>query len=116
MAAEGGRLWQSLEIAIIVQKLINDYNIINNKGWVLDKLLFSLRFIQKLNLLRVWRPEHFKESTFLTDAVASRKQVIVAILLFTNHGAYPEQICPQRGSFCGFDEAFIFQISKLFPG
>ena len=108
MAAEGGRLWQSLEIAIIVQKLINDYNIINNKGWVLDKLLFSLRFIQKLNLLRVWRPEHFKESTFLTDAVASRKQVIVAILLFT--------ICPQRGSFCGFDEAFIFQISKLFPG
>ena len=66
-----------------------------------------------MNLLRGWRPEHFEESTFLTVAVASAKQEIVAILLF--HGADPEQICPQRGSFCAFDEAFIFQISEAIP-
>ena len=66
-----------------------------------------------MNLLRGWRPEHFEESTFLTDAVASGKQEIVAILLF--HGADPEQICPQRGSFCAFDEAFAFELSEPFP-
>ena len=32
MAAEGGRQRRSLEMATIVQKLINDYNHINNKG------------------------------------------------------------------------------------
>ena len=32
MAAEGGRERRSLEMATIVQKLINDYNHINNKG------------------------------------------------------------------------------------
>ena len=93
--------------------MINDYNHVNNKVWDLDKLLFSLRPTQKMNLLRGWRPEHFEESRFLTDAVASAKQEIVAILLF--HGADPEQICPQRGSFCAFDEAFIFQISEAIP-
>ena len=68
-----------------------------------------------MNLVRGWRPEYFVKSTFLTDAVVSRKQGIVAILLF--HGADPEQICPQslnlpwRDSFCAFDDAFIFQIN-----
>ena len=90
MATEEGarRQRRRLEIATIVQKMINDYNHINNKGWDLDKFLFSLRPTEKMNLLRAWRPEHFEESTFLTDAVASRKQEIVAILLF--HGADPE--------------------------
>ena len=71
MAAEGARLRGSLEIAIRVQTLIYGYNHINNKGWDLDKLLFSLRLTEKMNLLRDWRPEYFEESTFLTDAVAS---------------------------------------------
>ena len=41
MAAEGGRLRKSLETATRVQKLINDYNHVNNKVWDLDKLLFD---------------------------------------------------------------------------
>ena len=68
---------------------------------------------QKMNLLHGWRPEYFEQSTFLTNAVISGKEDIVALLLF--HGANPEQICPQRGSFCAFDEAFIFQISEAIP-
>ena len=110
----GRRQRRRLEIATIVQGLINDYGHVNNKKvWDLDKLLFSLRETQKMNLLRGWRPEHVEESTFLTDAVASKKPEIVAILLF--HGADPEQICPQRGSFCAFDEAFTFQSSEAIP-
>ena len=66
-----------------------------------------------MNLLHGWRPEYFEQSTFLTNAVISGKEDIVALLLF--HGANPEQICPQRGSFCAFDEAFIFQISEAIP-
>ena len=51
IAAEGARNQRrSLEIATIVQKLINDYNHVNNKGWDLDKFLFSLRPTQKMNL------------------------------------------------------------------
>ena len=115
MATEEGarRQRRRLEIATIVQKMINDYNHINNKGWDLDKFLFSLRPTEKMNLLRAWRPEHFEESTFLTDAVASRKQEIVAILLF--HGADPEQICPRRGSACAFDEALAYELDEPFP-
>ena len=43
----------------------------------------------------------------------SRKEEIVAILLF--HGADPEQICPQRGPVCAFDDAFSFEISEGMP-
>ena len=110
MAAEGRRERRRLQMATIIQELINDYNHVNNKPWDLDKLLFSLEPTQKMNLLRGWRPGHFEESTFLTDAVASRKLEIVAILLF--HGADPEQICPRRDSFCAFDEALAHKIDE----
>ena len=83
------------------------------KDGTLDKVLFSLRLTQKMNLLRGWRPEYFEQSTFLTDAVISGKPEIVAVLLF--HGADPEQVCPERHSSCAFEDAFTFELSEPFP-